>query len=93
MAELAPHLRAVVALGEAAPEVAKAFSAATPAVLVEEAGSMAEAVEAARRLARPGDAVLLSPAGASFDGYSGYPERGDDFTRLVHTLLGGRGSS
>ncbi|HET9602075.1 MAG TPA: UDP-N-acetylmuramoyl-L-alanine--D-glutamate ligase [Acidimicrobiales bacterium] len=90
LAELAPHLRAVVALGEAAPEVAKAFSTATPAVLVEEAGSMAEAVEAARRLARPGDAVLLSPACASFDWYSGYPERGDDFTRLVHALLGAR---
>jgi UDP-N-acetylmuramoylalanine--D-glutamate ligase len=44
---------------------------------------MPEAVEAAAGLARPGDAVVLSPGCASFDWYSGYPARGDDFRRLV----------
>ena len=89
LADVAHHLRAVVAVGEAAPEVAKAFANAPHAVPVEEVGSMAAAVEAAHRLARPGDAVLLSPACASFDWYSGYGERGDDFARLVHDLLEG----
>jgi UDP-N-acetylmuramoylalanine--D-glutamate ligase len=83
------HVRAVVALGESADEVAKVFHAAAPDLPITEAGSMAAAVEAARGLARPGDTVLLSPACASFDWYSGYGERGDDFARLVHELLGG----
>ena len=49
---------------------------------------MDDAVRAARRLARPGDAVLLSPACASFDWYSGYGERGDDFARPCATSWG-----
>ena len=51
------------------------------------------AVAAAQRLARPGDAVLLSPACASFDWYptGGYPARGDDFKRAVGALLAGAG--
>jgi UDP-N-acetylmuramoylalanine--D-glutamate ligase len=77
----AGRLRAVVAIGEAAPEVAAAF-AGTP-VPVTTAGSMDEAVTQARAAARPGDVVLLSPGCASFDWYGGYGERGDDFARAV----------
>ena len=47
---------------------------------------MDEAVAAAVAAARPGDAVLLSPACASFDQYLNYGERGDDFARAVHAL-------
>ena len=80
----ADHVRAVVAIGEAAPEVAAAFDGRRP---VRAAASMDEAVGEAARLARPGDVVLLSPACASFDWYGSYAERGDDFVRAVRTHL------
>ncbi|SIN55044.1 UDP-N-acetylmuramoyl-L-alanine--D-glutamate ligase [Mycobacteroides abscessus] len=49
---------------------------------------MAAAVRHASSLARPGDTVLLAPAGASFDQFSGYSERGDRFAAAVHALTG-----
>jgi UDP-N-acetylmuramoylalanine--D-glutamate ligase len=81
LAGSAPRLRAVVAFGEAGPDVAAAF--ASTGTTVERVGGMHEAVQAAHRLARAGDVVLLSPACASFDAYSGYAARGDDFAREV----------
>ena len=47
---------------------------------------MAEAVAAARELATPGDTVLLAPAGASFDQFGGYADRGDQFASAVRAL-------
>ena len=44
---------------------------------------MTAVVDAARRLAHAGDTVLLAPAGASFDQFSGYAERGDAFAAAV----------
>jgi UDP-N-acetylmuramoylalanine--D-glutamate ligase len=85
LAESAGPIRAVVAIGEAAPEVAAAFHGVRP---VTRAGSMDEAVRAAVDVARPGDAVLLSPGCASFDWYGSYGERGDDFTRAVGEVAG-----
>jgi UDP-N-acetylmuramoylalanine--D-glutamate ligase len=82
------HVRAVVAIGEAGPEVAAAFDGVRP---VRAATSMDEAVAAAASLARPGDTVLLSPGCASFDWYGSYGERGDDFVRAVSELLAAGG--
>lgn len=79
------RVRAVVALGEAADEIATAF-AGYP---VERATSMEEAVGLAAGLAAPGDAVLLSPGCASFDWYRSYEERGDDFARIVRARRSG----
>ncbi len=85
LARSAASVRAVVAIGEAAAEVEAAFAGLRP---VTRAGSMTEAVAAAAAVAQSGDAVLLSPGCASFDMYGSYAERGDDFARCVHRLLG-----
>ncbi|MCH9709096.1 MAG: UDP-N-acetylmuramoyl-L-alanine--D-glutamate ligase [Actinomycetia bacterium] len=49
---------------------------------------MAAVVHAAADLARPGDTVLLAPAGASFDQFSGYGHRGDSFAAAVRAVAG-----
>jgi UDP-N-acetylmuramoylalanine--D-glutamate ligase len=92
MAAESRRIRTVVAIGEAAGDVAAAFAGAAP---VTTASSMADAVDQAGRAARPGDVVLLSPGCASFDWYpdGGYPARGDDFARHVREWLGGSAGS
>jgi UDP-N-acetylmuramoylalanine--D-glutamate ligase len=81
----ASRLRAVVAIGEAAGEVEATFAGVVPVV---RADSMRDAVLAATQRAQPQDAVLLSPACASFDWYESYAARGDDFAREVGRLNG-----
>jgi UDP-N-acetylmuramoylalanine--D-glutamate ligase len=84
LAATAPPVHGVVAIGEAAAEVEAAFAGLVP---VSVAPSMEVAVDAAARLARAGDAVLLSPGCASFDWYSSYAARGDHFVALVRRRL------
>ncbi len=86
LAALADRVRAVVAIGEAGGEIERVFAGLVPVTV---ATSMDEAVAASRATARAGDAVLLSPGCASFDWYSSYGERGDDFARAVAELVGG----
>jgi UDP-N-acetylmuramoylalanine--D-glutamate ligase len=81
LAEDSGHLKGVVAFGESGPEIAAAFARTT--TRVECVGAMRDAVKAAREMSAAGDVVLLSPACASFDAYSGYGERGDDFADEV----------
>ena len=90
MAATSSNVRAVVAIGEAAPDVRQVFDGIADVV---DAASMADAVALAADLARPGDAVVLSPGCASFDWYTGYPARGDDFRRLVAERLSLPGSA
>jgi UDP-N-acetylmuramoylalanine--D-glutamate ligase len=80
LAETIPPVRAVVAIGEAAPELEAAFAGLVP---VRRAGTMEAAVRAAVSLAEPGDAVLLSPGCASFDWYTSYAARGEHFASIV----------
>ena len=87
LADAADHVRAVVTIGTAAPEVAAAFDGVRP---VSHAASMDEAVAQAIHAARAGDAVLLSPACTSWDAYRDYAERGDDFARAVKELAATR---
>jgi UDP-N-acetylmuramoylalanine--D-glutamate ligase len=86
---VARRARAAVLVGKAADEIAGALDAAGAAgagVTVERASTLEDTVAAARRLARPGDVVLLSPACASFDMFSSADERGDRFTSLVRAF-------
>lgn len=83
--DLAPHLRGVVAIGEAGPVIASVFQGVVP---VHPASSMDDAVAQAGALAQQGDAVLLSPGCASYDWYRNYNERGDDFARAVREHIG-----
>lgn len=48
---------------------------------------MTAAVAAARDMAKPGDTVLLAPAGASFDQFTGYADRGDSFAAAVRAAI------
>ena len=82
----AVHVRHMVAIGDDAPKFAEAYG---DLATWERAGSMDDAVAAARRAAAPGDVVLLSPGCASFDWYGNFEERGRDFKRAVRTLCGG----
>ncbi len=86
-AAIAAHARALVTIGADGPLIAAAarshgFSRIT------EAESMCAAVRAAASLAQPGDVVLLAPACASFDWYSGFEARGRAFVDAVLALPG-----
>jgi UDP-N-acetylmuramoylalanine--D-glutamate ligase len=75
--------RAVVAYGDAGPIVAADLAGAAP---IEKGGDFADVVARARRLAQPGDAVLLSPACSSYDMFVNYEQRGQTFKQLVEAL-------
>ena len=89
-AEAAARCRAVVTFGEAgalyASAVREAATGDRPAV--ERVDDVTAAVTAATRLARPGDVVLLSPAGTSFDAYPNFERRGAGFREAVQALAG-----
>lgn len=85
----AERLRAVVTMGEAAPAVEGVLEGSGVPTLRAE--SMREAVRHASSVSRPGDVVLLSPGCASFDWYSSYSERGEDFRSCVMELASGVG--
>jgi len=79
----AGRLRAVIAIGESATDVVGVFEGSVPTVL---AGSIEEAVRDAFAAAAPGDIVLLAPACASWDQFTGYAERGDRFAAAARSL-------
>jgi UDP-N-acetylmuramoylalanine--D-glutamate ligase len=78
---VAERCRAVYLIGEAAREIGVAL--AGTGLPVEQCGELPRAVESARRAARAGDTVLLSPACASYDQYPDYEARGAHFRALV----------
>lgn len=75
------NLRGVLLIGVDNRDMAAAFTAA--GIAFEDCGTMDKAVARARAIAQAGDSVLLAPATASFDQYSGYDARGDAFAYEV----------
>ena len=78
------RMRAVIATGASANEIEAAFSGVCPVV---KANTMKDAVAQAQSMASSGDVVVLSPGCTSYDWYSNYGERGDDFMKIVRELL------
>ncbi len=83
------HAAAVLLIGRDAPLIERAL-AGFPS---ERCATLEEAVERAARLARPGEAVLLSPACASFDMFRDYKHRGEAFAAAVRRLPATEGPS
>jgi UDP-N-acetylmuramoylalanine--D-glutamate ligase len=79
---VAAHASRVLLIGRDAPLIETALSG----LPLERCRSLEEAVERAAALARPGEAVLLSPACASFDMFRDYAQRGEVFIRSVENL-------
>jgi UDP-N-acetylmuramoylalanine--D-glutamate ligase len=78
------NARAVVLIGRDAPIIESALSGANVDLIKAE--SMEVAVKTAFGLARAGDAVLLSPACASFDMFRNYVHRAEVFVKSVKAL-------
>jgi UDP-N-acetylmuramoylalanine--D-glutamate ligase len=75
--------RAVVAYGEAGPLIQRDLGQSLPVVMAQ---TFDDVLNEARRLAHPGDAVLLSPACSSYDMFKNYEERGDRFRVAVEAM-------
>jgi UDP-N-acetylmuramoylalanine--D-glutamate ligase len=99
VATVAPHLAGVVLLGRDRAQIAASLARHAPMVPVVTVVSgdddrvdtsaeqtMTQVVEAAARLAHPGDTVLLAPAAASMDVFRDYAHRGQAFADAVRAL-------
>jgi UDP-N-acetylmuramoylalanine--D-glutamate ligase len=91
----AERCRAVIAFGEFGPQIAALMEQhvgdGARLETVRRADKLDEAVALAREVARPGDVVLLSPGGTSYDAYVDFAARGAHFRALVRALAGDAG--
>ncbi len=76
-------VRSTILIGEMAESIRRAWNGA---VTSEIANSLADAVERAHTIAKPGEVVLFSPGTSSFDMFKSYADRGDQFRALVQAL-------
>lgn len=77
------RVKSAILIGEMRERIAADWHDTAPCQLAE---TMTEAVWAARRLAQPGDVVLMSPGTSSFDMFKSYADRGDQFRSVVEAL-------
>lgn len=80
---LKDRCRLVIAYGEAGPVVLRDLAGAVP---LEAGTTFEDVLGRAARAARPGDAVVLSPACSSYDMFKNYEHRGAEFRRYVEAL-------
>ena len=80
---LRQHVKAVLLFGQDAGLMQQSWQGCTS---LQRVNDLSQAVQRASELAEPGDVVLLSPACASFDMYSGFVARGEHFISLVEDL-------
>jgi UDP-N-acetylmuramoylalanine--D-glutamate ligase len=76
-------VRSTVLIGEMAQSIRRSWNGAAKS---EIANSLADAVERAHTIAKPGEVVLFSPGTSSFDMFKSYADRGDQFRALVQAL-------
>ena len=77
------RVKHLIVFGEAAGKIERAVGESYPKILCQ---TLEEAVKAAAAVVEPGDVVLLSPGGTSFDQFRDFEERGECFRRLVMQL-------
>lgn len=77
-------VKAIICLGIDNRKIIEAFGNVVD--IIVEVNNMNDAVKTAQRLTEKGDAVLLSPACASFDLFESYEDRGKQFKQAVHNL-------
>ncbi len=91
--EVHQRVKIVLAFGEATPIIERALTSSRPAhsqlQTILPVPDLPAAVEMAAQIALPGDVVLLSPGGTSFDAYANFAERGQHFRELVQQLQRG----
>jgi len=90
-AETVKRVRYLITFGEAGGMIARIVGARRKGSKgrleeIRQVETLEEAVEAAAQIARPGEVVLLSPGGTSFDAFRDFAERGDRFKELVRAL-------
>ena len=78
------HIIAFGHVGDQIVDKVKALSGSLDAVTRVE--TLAQAVDQAVKIAQPGDVVLLSPGGTSYDAYVDFVQRGEHFRQLVMGL-------
>ncbi|WP_244834307.1 UDP-N-acetylmuramoyl-L-alanine--D-glutamate ligase [Clostridium sp. BJN0001] len=85
-----PYIKELILMGNTRSKIEAVFKKLEKEkgikINIAEVNSMKEAVETARKIAKKGDIVTLSPACASFDLYPNFEVRGNDFKKIVKAL-------
>lgn len=83
--ECQPKLKALILIGETKDKIA-ACAQECGITSIHKTGTLEDAITLSKTLSEPGDAILLSPACASFGLFKNYEHRGEKFKELVHNL-------